>query len=299
MTHRFLTPHQLEQYREEGYVIIEGVVDEATCQLMREALAEWVERSRSVNTHDDTYDLEPGHTAKDPRVRRIKTPHLHHPLFREFLQVEKFKRITQDLLGENVRLHNAKLNVKAPHFGSPVEWHQDWAFYPHTNDDVTAAGIMLDDTRVDNGAMFVIPGTHRGEIFNHHGPDGYFCGAIDPETAALDFNQAVACEGPAGSVTFHHARTVHGSAQNTSDRARGLLLYEMMAADAYPLLSKEDWPTFTHRLIYGAETNHARLRDVPVRMPLPPAKHQGSIYENQMSSKRYFGFINKDAAPPT
>ena len=106
---------------------------------------------------------------------------------------------------------------------------------------------MLDDTRVDNGAMFVIPGTHRGEIFNHHGPDGYFCGAIDPETAALDFNQAVACEGPAGSVTFHHARTVHGSAQNTSDRARGLLLYEMMAADAYPLLSKEDWPTFTKR----------------------------------------------------
>jgi len=90
-----------------------------------------------------------------------------------------------------------------------------------------------------------------------------------------------------------------GSAQNTSDRARGLLLYEMMAADAYPLLSKEDWPTFTKRLIYGAETNHARLRDVPVRMPLPPAKHQGSIYENQMSSKRYFGFINKDAAPPT
>ena len=69
---------------------------------------------------------------------------------------------------------------------------------------------MLDDTHVDNGAMFVIPGTHRGEIFNHHGPDGYFCGAIDPETAALDFNQAVACEGPAGSVTFHHARTVHG-----------------------------------------------------------------------------------------
>jgi len=120
---------------------------------------------------------------------------------------------------------------------------------------------MLDDTRVDNGAMFVIPGTHRDEIFNHHGSDGYFFGAIDPETAALDFNQAVACEGPAGSVTFHYARTVHGSAQNTSDRARGLLLYELMAADAYPLLSKEGWPTFTHRLIYGAETNHARLRD--------------------------------------
>jgi hypothetical protein len=36
-------------------------------------------------------------------------------------------------------------------YGSPVEWHQDWAFYPHTNDDVLATGIYLDDCDLDNG----------------------------------------------------------------------------------------------------------------------------------------------------
>lgn len=290
---RLLTPAQVEQYHEEGYVIVEGVVDDVTRQRMKNALAELVEKSRAVSTHDDIYDLEPGHTAQEPRVRRIKKPHMVYPVFNEFLYSTKFKAITQDLLGESVRLHGSKLNLKAPHFGSPVEWHQDWAFYPHTNDDVTAAGVMLDDTTVENGAMYVIPGSHKGVTYDHHGPDGHFCGAMDPDTCGVDFSKAVACEGPAGSVSFHHVRAIHGSAQNTSTRSRGLLLYEMAAADAYPILARDDWNAFTSRLLYGQESIEPRLVNVPIRMPLPPAKNQGSIYENQTAGKRYFGFVEQ------
>jgi phytanoyl-CoA hydroxylase len=290
---RFLTPAQVEQYHEEGYVVVEGVVDDVTRQRMKNALNELVEKSRAVSAHDDIYDLEPGHTADDPRVRRIKKPHLVYPVFNEFLYSDKFKAISQDLLGESVRLHGSKLNLKAPHFGSPVEWHQDWAFYPHTNDDVTAAGVMLDDTTVENGAMYVIPGSHKGPTYDHHGPDGHFCGAMDPETCGVDFSKAVACEGPAGSVSFHHVRAIHGSAQNTSNRSRGLLLYEMAAADAYPILARDDWKAFTSRLMYGQESIEPRLVNVPIRMPLPPAKNQGSIYENQTAGKRYFGFVEQ------
>ena len=290
---RILTTAQVEQYREEGYLIVEGVVDDNTLRTMKNALAELVEQSRAVAAHNDIYDLEPGHTAEQPRVRRIKKPHVVHPVFAEVLHAPKFKAITQDLLGASVRLHNSKLNLKAPHFGSPVEWHQDWAFYPHTNDDVTAAGVMLDDTTVENGAMYVIPQTHLGPTHDHHGPDGHFCGAMDPDTCGVDFSKAIACEGPAGSVSFHHARTIHGSAQNTSNRSRGLLLYEMAAADAYPILTREDWKSFTNRLLYGQEIIEPRVVNTPIRMPLPPAKNPGSIYENQTAGKRYFGFVEQ------
>ena len=290
---RILTSAQVEQYREEGYLIVEGVVDDLMRQRMKNALAELVEKSRAVSAHDDIYDLEPGHQATDPRVRRIKKPHLVDSVFNEFLYSDKFKAISQDLMGESVRLHGSKLNLKAPHFGSPVEWHQDWAFYPHTNDDVTAAGVMLDDTTVENGAMYVIPRSHKGPTFDHHGPDGHFCGAMDPDTCGVDFSKAVACEGPAGSVSFHHVRAIHGSAQNTSTRSRGLLLYELAAADAYPLMVRDDWKAYTSRLLYGKECIEPRLVDVPVRLPLPPAKNQGSIYENQTAGKRYFGFVDQ------
>lgn len=286
-----LNKQQIEQYAETGALVVPGLVDRAGVARMNAVLADLVERSRDVRTHDDVYDLEPGHTREDPRVRRIKKPHLVDPVFAEFMRSEALLSILRQLLGPGVRLYGSKLNLKAPGFGSPVEWHQDWAFYPHTNDDVLAVGVMLDDTSVENGAMYVLPGTHKGPTFDHHGADGHFCGAMDPDACGLDFSKAIPCEGPAGSCSFHHVRTVHGSAQNTSQRARGLLLYEMAAADAFPLLGIADYADFKRRLLCGNESVEPRIREAPVRLPLPPAKNQGSIYENQTAGKRYFGFV--------
>ena len=286
-----LSSRQIEQYREAGSIIVPGVLDEFTRKRMQSVLARLVEESRAVSSHDDVYDLEPNHSSDGPRVRRIKKPHVVDSVFAEFMRSDNLLSIMKALLGDNIRLHGSKLNLKAPQFGSPVEWHQDWAFYPHSNDDLLAVGVMLDDTTVENGAMYVIPGTHKGPIFDHHGADGYFCGAIDPDSCGLDFSRAVPCEGAAGSCSFHHVRLVHGSAQNTSNRSRGLLLYEAGAADAFPLMGIADYDEFKSRLLCGEETIVPRFRHAPARMPFPPAKNQGSIYENQTAGKRYFGFV--------
>ena len=64
--------------------------------------------------------------------------------------------ILKKLIGPGLRLHGSKLNMKSAHYGSPVEWHQDWAFYPHTNDDVLAIGVLLDDCDLSKS------GCHRG-----------------------------------------------------------------------------------------------------------------------------------------
>jgi len=284
-----LTRNQIDKYNDEGALVVEGVLDDVTRQHMKNVLADLVERSRSVKIHDKVYDLEPGHSSEDPRVRRIKAPHMVHPVFADFMRSPKLLGILLNLLGENVRLHGAKLNLKSPGFGSPVEWHQDWPFYPHTNDDLLAVGVMLDDTTVENGALYIVPGSHKGPTYDHHGADGRFCGAMDFAASGLRFEDAVPCVGPAGSCSFHHVRTVHGSAQNHSKRPRGLLLYEMAAADAFPLMGIPDYEDFKKRLLCGKETIVPRIVDCPVRMPLPPALNQGSIYENQTASaKRFF-----------
>jgi hypothetical protein len=74
------------------------------------------------------------------------------------------------------------------------------------------------------------------------------------------------------------------------------LLYEVAAADSFPLLGVSNYEDFKSRLLYGEETVQPRFREAPVRMPLPPAKNQGSIYENQTGGKRYFGFIENSPA---
>ena len=290
-----LTHAQVEQYRTDGLVVVPNLLNAFTRQRMKDALAQWVEQSRAVTTHTQVFDLESGHSASDPRVRRIKQPHKHHPVFEEFIRSQPMLAALRNLVGSGLRLQNSKLNLKSPRFGSPVEWHQDWAFYPHTNDDILAVGVMLDDTSLENGAMLVVPGSHTGPTYDHHA-DGRFCGAIDPATPGLNLDKAVPVTGEAGAVSFHHVRAVHGSAQNRSTMSRNFLLYEVCAADAFPLMGVSDFDEFNSRLLTGEPTVVPRFRDVPVRMPLPSALGQGSIYENQAARETRFFDITDDAS---
>ena len=212
-----------------------------------------------------------------------------HPAFRDIAFSKKIADILTPLIGPSgIRYQTGKLNMKAAGYGAAVEWHQDWAFYPHTNDDLLAIGIYLDDCGPDNGPLMVIPGSHRWPVFDHHS-GGVFCGAIDPSSSGIDFSKAVMLTGTAGSMTIHHVRMVHGSALNTSGRPRRLLLFQYTAVDAFPLMGISSWEKFNANIVTGEPTMEPRLTPVPVRIPLPVATFEGSIYENQRTlANRYF-----------
>jgi ectoine hydroxylase-related dioxygenase (phytanoyl-CoA dioxygenase family) len=285
-----LSKSQVEAYRSDGYLVIQDVLSARELATLQQVADDLVEASREVTDHNDVYDLEPTHSREEPRVRRIKEPHKVHPGFREVAFSKKIAEILTPLIGatSGVRFQTGKLNMKAAGYGAAVEWHQDWAFYPHTNDDLLAVGLYLDDCGPDNGPLMVIPGSHTGPIFDHHG-GGVFCGAIDPSTVGIDFSKAVMLTGPAGSMTIHHVRMVHGSALNTSGRPRRLLLFQYTAVDAFPLLGIPDWNAFNANIVTGEPTMVPRLTPVPVRIPLPVATFEGSIYENQRTlGNRYF-----------
>jgi ectoine hydroxylase-related dioxygenase (phytanoyl-CoA dioxygenase family) len=284
-------------YREQGYLVVNNVLNEEEVKALRSDLDKVVEDARSVRENNDVYDLETTHTPDNPRVRRIKHPHKVMPTVMKLMRHPVLVEILRKLIGPGVRFQTSKLNMKSAGFGAAVEWHQDWAFYPHTNDDLLAVGVMLDDVGEINGPMQVIPGSHRGKIHDHH-DNGYFCGAINPATADLDFDQAVPLTGAAGSMTFHHVRAVHGSALNRSDRSRNFLLYQFTAADAWPLTETvTDLDEYNSWLVAGEPTIEPRVTPVPVRLPLPPAPSQGSIYENQRTlTNRYFEVAEETTA---
>jgi phytanoyl-CoA hydroxylase len=285
---RMMTDDDVKVYHRDGVIVVPDVLGADTLTKLRSVIAELVAGAANTLEHTDVYDLEPGHTAESPRVRRIKTPHKVHALFDEIVRSAAVIDILTKLIGPGLRLHGSKLNMKSAHYGSPVEWHQDWAFYPHTNDDVLAIGVLLDDTDLSNGPMLVTPGTHTGEVWNHHGEDGCFAGLIDPDSIRGEIERAIPCIGRAGSMSFHHVRALHGSAMNTSDRPRNLLLYEVAASDAWPLMGVKDFADFNARLLTGDPLAAPRMTAVPVRIPLPPASRQGSIYETQSAAKKSY-----------
>ena len=287
-----LTAQQKADYARDGYLMVENVVTPAQLEKMQEVTNDLIAASASVSESNDVYDLDKGHGPDNPRLTRVKLPHKRHPIFAEVLNASGVTQVLVDLLGPDTTLLTSKLNTKAPGGGAAVEWHQDWAFYPHTNDDLLAFGLMLEDVDADNGPLMVMPGSHKGPVLSHY-HDGVFCGAINPDDPLFEPKKAVTLTGKAGSMSVHHVRTLHGSAPNVSDRARKILFFEAAKADAWPLLGASSyihelgqrrfWADLQERTITGKPCLTPRLENVPVSMPLPPAKDITSIFKTQQS----------------
>lgn len=288
-----LTQEQKDFYDTNGYLLIESAVTPDQLARLLEITDRLIEASRAVCESDDVYDLDAGHGPHSPRLTRIKVPHQRDPYFWEVLRHSAMTAVLADLLGPDTNLLTSKLNTKAAGGGRAVEWHQDWAFYPHTNDHLLAFGLMLEDVTLENGPLMVIPGSHKGPVLSHH-MNGVFAGAIDPDDPLFERQRAVTLTGRAGSMTVHHVRTLHGSGPNVSDRARKILFYEIAAAHAWPLLGsgsyfhalgqRKFWDDLNDRMISGRPCLEPRVEPVPVRMPLPPAPITGSIFKTQESA---------------
>ena len=282
-----LTQAQIQEYTEIGAIVVPDVLTPEEVQRLRAVTDGFVERARGVSAHDEIYDLEDSHTPENPRVRRIKAATEQHPEYAALTSHPRILAVLKDLWGPDIRFDSAKLNMKCAGFGAPVEWHQDWAFYPHTNDDLAAVGVMFDDMAMENGPLMIVPGSHRGPTFDHHS-DGVFCGAMDPSNHDGDYRKAIPLVGKAGSITVHHVRAVHGSAPNLSDHDRRLLLFQFRSADAWPILGFPGGIETFESLMVAGETRQPRLAPAPIRLPLPPAVKQGSLYENQKGMKTRF-----------
>ena len=284
---RYLTDAQIAGYHQDGYLAVPRVIDGAQVDALRRVTDGFVERSRGAARSDAVFDLDPRHTAAAPELRRIKNPADNDPLYRWAAFDSPIPDIVAQLIGPSIRFHHSKLNMKGSLVGAAVEVHQDAAFYPHSNDDVLAVGLLLDDATEVNGAMAVLPGSHRGPIYTHYDGQGRFVGCLrDADVARLDRRHAVLLELPAGSIHIHHYRLVHWSAPNTSTAERRLLINSYTAADAVSFMPDTTGSPLVGTLLRG--TPPAVARRTAGDMPLPPDFRQGytSIDELQTETRR-------------
>ncbi|MDJ0825678.1 MAG: phytanoyl-CoA dioxygenase family protein [Rhodobacter sp.] len=300
MAQEVLTDAQITFYRTQGYLVLENRIPMPVIEALRAEIARFEDEARGMSASNDRLDLEDSHTPQAPRIRRIKLPHTTSDVVRELMTSDHLLAPVRDLIGPDLRLHTTKLNMKSAGYGAAVEWHQDMAFYPHTNDDVLAVGVMIDDMGPENGPLMVFPGSHRGPTYDHHA-GGVFVGAVDLTAAGLNARDAVMLTGPAGSVSIHHGRILHGSALNRSDRDRRLLFYECLAADAFPVMGSmtgfASLAEYDERMLCGTPTITPRLSDWPVRIPLPQPERRGSIYEIQQGlPHRGFSIYDREEA---
>jgi ectoine hydroxylase-related dioxygenase (phytanoyl-CoA dioxygenase family) len=280
-----LTPEQIGFYRENGYLVVENAVSAEQLAALRGDFDGWVAESRG---HDGPYgdtldgrprfDLEPGHRADKPGLRRVNAPVEVSQAYYDVMADSRMTDCVADLIGPNVKLHHTKINSKLPGGNTEVKWHQDFPFTPHSNDDVVTALLMVDEVTVENGPLEVLPGSHRGDI---HGlwHDGVFTGAIDDGLAAECQAQAVTCTGAAGSVCLMHTRLLHGSAPNLSSQPRTLFICVYSAEDAVPYAANPMPTKYEGLLVRGERTG--RVRSIPYEIQLPQKPTTASFFDQQ------------------
>ncbi len=274
MTQNLLTKEQVTQFKEEGYVVCESGIKEELLNKLDKELENWIELSRN---HDKNFgetmdgkarfDLEVGHTRDVPKLRRVANPADISDNFQQVLWDGPVVDKVAQLIGPSVKFHHCKLNIKLPQMETEVYYHQDHSFDPHTNDDMLAILLMLDDATEENGCLRIVPGTHS-ERYSHF-QNGEYTGAIDPALNSEFDKRAVSIIASRGDVCFMHTWAVHGSQANLSGHPRRLLICDYTCADAYPLLPPAVPSMYTGMVVRGEPCQHARLRYDQIEMRTP------------------------------
>ena len=273
-----LNQNQIEQFHRDGFLVVENVVDAAELQGLRQQLEAWIDESRGfAEAYGETidgrsrFDVDPAdHSSEHPALRRVSSPTEISDAYFETAIHSNMAQMAGELIGgSGTRFHHSKVNAKLPHTATTVKWHQDFPFTPHTNDDMITALLMVGEVTEDNGPLQVIPGSQKGELYNHW-QDGRFTGKVEDEVEAEQCQKFVSCTGPAGSVCFMHTRLLHASGANNTELPRYLFITVYAAADAVALSDNPLPSVHQGQLVYGQESGQVRMTANHLKMPQKP-----------------------------
>lgn len=282
-----LTSRQREDYFTNGYLLLENLVSKEELETLNAVTAEMIEQSRDITKSDQKWDIEPGHTRENPMLRRLASPNDHHEAYWNYASNSKLTDAITDLVGPDVKFHHSKLNFKWSGGGEEVKWHQDISFWPHTNYSPLTAGTYLQDCGSEQGPLGVIKGSHLGPLYNQYDENGTWTGALNRQDSDnLDESKIVYLEGPAGSVTIHNCRTVHGSPANLSPNPRPLLLNVYSSADAYTYTPNPLYSKYDQHIVRGKKAQWAVHDSRPCQVPPDWSAGYSSIFALQQQEEQ-------------
>ena len=232
---RRLTPADIEEFNESGYLQALPVFDAAAVPHLQRRL----------------HELE----ARMPDEVPISGVNMWHKANRWAYDLARTPAIldyVEDLIGPEFFQWGGGFFVKYPGEGNFVPWHQDSQYWPLSpRKTITASLAFYDGTR-ENGAMQVLHGSHRSGQIPHHDVAGeeYMLGQeIDADQ--IDESQAVHLELKAGEISLHDEALAHGSGPNQGDAPRAVLTMRFSPTEVKADLGV--WPTFESSMARGVD----------------------------------------------
>ena len=268
-------------YFQQGYVIAHDFLNKNWLDRMREAYLAAIERSRELRESNQWFSLQGDHGRDNPRIQRIEKLPDQDDVFWDFVVDSDIASLAADIVGPDVVYRDSMINVKSPGSGGAVAWHQDLPFYPHTNTSTIQILIALYDVPLEQGPLMLIPGSHKGRIYEHYDDEGNWTGKIrEADRETIDSSSSVTLPCSAGDAIILHPLTLHSSGPNNSDKNRPYLIHGMSAADAKSYTAMTWGNSHSGELIRGKPARYAHHEEM--QMPLPPDWSDGytSIFDH-------------------
>lgn len=141
--------------------------------------------------------------------------------------------IVEAILGPNVEIYgNGQCLYKEPVGGHPKHLHQDSAYFEHRYQGPVGILNYVVDTDLVNGALYVVPGSHRLGQLKHIDTFSH----LGLEEDEWPWESALPISGSAGDSIFFNVKTVHGSKQNMSDKPRPIFINRYRRTDDFVII---------------------------------------------------------------
>lgn len=236
-----LTPDQAGQFERDGFIVLRGLFENREM----EALCDEATRLRTApdgSLEPETVIAEPDSGA----VRSVFKVHRQSPLFGRLAADARLARVAQFLLGDEVYVHQSRMNYKPGFQGKEFYWHSDFETW-HVEDGMPrmrglSMSILLTANTPYNGPLMLIPGSHRhyvacvGET-----PEGHYKQSLRAQQYGVPDNDSLtflasqggieAPTGPAGTAIVFDCNMMHGSASNITPypRSNAFIVYNAVS----------------------------------------------------------------------
>ena len=267
-----LTPEQLAQFDRDGYLFFPGLFTPEETRMLSDAVPELYNRREDYNIREKGGDA----------VRTNFAAHMYSEPFAKLARHPRMIQPVEELLGEELYMHQFKINGKMAFEGDVWQWHQDYGTW--LNDDLMPTeramnvAIFLDDVTEHNGPLMLIPGSHKkGVVEARHDltTTSYPLWTVDNnlirqlvERAGGKDGGIVSPKGPAGSMILFHSCLVHGSGSNMSPFDRVSVYLSLCAVSNH--IRRYKRPEYiAHRDFTPIDclSDDCLLKDYPVDLP--------------------------------
>ena len=251
----------IERFHNDGFAIVPNILDEYETNYYTIACNSPVFKKHldSIESGWDFHLLEASFFSK------------------QILELAKNKKIIDlliPILGENIQIQHTKLTTKIPGKGKgEVSWHQDFAYFPHTNTSLVAVMIALDEITENNGCMKILKKSHKLGLLNHMNNNNYIEDCKEQVWIGNEKNIENIII-PKGGVSIHHCLSLHCSNDNISKKPRTSIVIQYRADDAMQL-ADSIWKD-TGILVSGVRTFNVRCENL--HFLLPKSDRYGTKY---------------------